>query len=652
MNAGIAVWFVNQEVLLYYSDIRFYHQLALQSWQQWQAGWQAWLAFMQHWLGQDYNAFFTVPLLPGIAWGGDARTLYVALLSLCYLSPAVLIAGWVAARLHDQRPFWLATVLMLSSVALWQPVLRGYPDVGGVLLISLALVLVLRDSLLHHWYTVLGLGILTGLVILFRRHFAYAVVALYAAIALSQTWLLWQQAVNYPRSLIGFGWRLGVTLILSLLLMLSVAPEFTQRALLTNYGLLYDSFQQTPQETLLFLGQGFGVVLPVFSLAGWALVWRSGRVSREKIILCLLLVLIWTLLFIFIVRQPGHHYRIHWLPLFFGLGLTFLALEARRWIAMVTTSLVLLITAYSIIGYNLLSERHEVPSYWWPEPIAAWRYHAEDYDTLLQLADFLRTQSQNNELLYVAASSKLFNAEILLAAEEQIAEQPRLQFLPIAAVDSRDFYPLVTLIPADWVIIPQPALLTVPEQQKVLQLTIDVFQQSWVFSQDFQRLNTDFVLSDGTRLHIYRRIRPTPLPVFIQTLHRMQKKLQGLELGTQADWISASWRGVSIVGDKIRLSQQSEQSPAIATSYPLAVGQWRLRIEQLLLQQCATAYLQAQLYDIQGQPLSKSAQILSQQQPLFEWRTSEHAYLVISLHHALPGCTAVLKRLRVQSIAE
>ena len=666
LTAAVAVWFVAQERLLYYSDIRFYHQLTLESWRQLQTGLQPWLEFLRHWFGQDYNALFTLPLLPGIAVGGDSRPVYIALLALCYLAPAALVAGLLGRMFYPSarsQAFWLSTILMLSSAALWQPVLRGYPDVGGVALVGLALWLYLRDSELRRWRTILGLAVLSGLTILFRRHFGYAVVALYGALGTTQGLLLWRQTPSWGafiRGLLRFGLRLMLMLLGAVLLMAWLAPEFTWRALAVDYSELYRSFQQTPSETGWFLVQGFGLILPGLALLGIGLAWRCSCLRGEHALLLFLLAAFWIFIFIFLVRQPGHHYRIHWLPLLCGLGLAFLVLELRRssrLAALAVLGLALSVAAYAVIGYNtglraLVGEPNRL---FWPEPVEAWRYHEKDYDTYLRLAEVLHRESAQGEYLYVATSSPLIGDDILLAAEEMIATERRLKPLPVAAVDSRDFYPVVTLVGADLVLIPQPALLTVPAQQRVLQSSVDIFTQHWPFSEDFKLLPEKFRLSDGTVLHLYRRLRPSSLPVIIETLARLQTELHGLELGTQSDWISASQQGVSIIYNLeqalviIRLSLVAEKTPpVIIHTYPV-LGKVILNGELKALG-CAQAHLSIDLYTSEGQHLQAlPRQALVPQQPVsLLIKAGQKSYLALALQSDEPGCFAEFAGLSVQ----
>ncbi|MEZ5590927.1 MAG: hypothetical protein R3F53_09575 [Gammaproteobacteria bacterium] len=669
LTTTVAVWFVHQERLLYYSDIRFYHQLTLASWHQLQAGLQPWLAFLQHWFGQDYNALFTLPLVPGIALGGESRPVYVALLALCYLSPAALLAGLLGRTLYRAAPrhrvFWMNVLLMLSTAALWQPVLRGYPDAGGVVLISLALWLYVQDSTLQHWRTVLGLAVLSGLTILFRRHFGYAVVALYAAIGTTQCLLLWHQTSDWSaflRALLRFGLRLAGALLGAILLMALLAPEFTWRALAVDYGELYRSFQQTPGETWQFLWQGYGLVLPGLAMAGWWLAWRRGHLGTEHVLLCALLAGFWIVLFVLLVRQPGHHYRIHWLPLLSGLGLSFLVLElwrVSRLAALAVPLLALAVAGYAVIAYNtgLRAVVGEPDTRFWPEPVEAWRYHEKDYDTYLHLAAVLHRESARGERLYVATSSPLIGDDILLAAEEIIAAERRLNPLPVATVDSRDFYPVVTLLAADLVLIPQPALLTAPAQQQVMQLSVDVFAQHWPFSDDFKRLPEQFQLSEGTQLYLYRRQRPTSVPVLIKTLARMRAALSGVVLGTQTDWISADWNTVSIQAGPnrpyplIRLSTHSGQitPPTIVSAAPLPPS-FVLR-GQVLALDCTDARLQVDLYDADGQYLRSLPAVHLQAGAEFDVSATAPAnhYLGLSLTSDQAHCSVELTALQINS---
>jgi hypothetical protein len=94
---------------------------------------------------------------------------------------------------------------------------------------------------------------------------------------------------------------------------------------------------------------------------------------------------------------------------------------------------------------------------------------------------------------------------------------------------------------ANTVIVSSPAQyhLSNPEEQKVVTVVYQAFEQAWPIAQDFTRLPEQFNLSEHVTLNIYRRIRPTTLDTAIQTFDAM-RNFTGRRPGGQPDWIILS----------------------------------------------------------------------------------------------------------------
>ena len=96
----------------------------------------------------DYNPLPVLPLVP-FAWlFGTSRLTYILAITNVALLPGAFIMGLLAQRLLPQQfpkssvsPLVLATASVLALHSLWAPVLRGLPDVLGVLVIGSILLL-------------------------------------------------------------------------------------------------------------------------------------------------------------------------------------------------------------------------------------------------------------------------------------------------------------------------------------------------------------------------------------------------------------------------------------------------------------------------------------------------------------------------------
>ena len=136
---------------------------------------------------EEYNALFTIPLIPWMLIFGESRMAFELALGIMYLLPFTLILGALAIQMLPTRPgtvFWLTVAFALLMPIVWVPTLRGYPDTGAAFLIALAVWVYLRDTRLTRWWQIPVIGFLVVGALLFRRHFAYAGIAFFLTMAL------------------------------------------------------------------------------------------------------------------------------------------------------------------------------------------------------------------------------------------------------------------------------------------------------------------------------------------------------------------------------------------------------------------------------------------------------------------------------------
>ncbi len=77
----------------------------------------------------DYNALFTLPLVPFVLVFGESRLLYETALTVAYALPLGLVVGGVGVRLirAPARPVFWSTVALTQLLPMaWVPSLRGY----------------------------------------------------------------------------------------------------------------------------------------------------------------------------------------------------------------------------------------------------------------------------------------------------------------------------------------------------------------------------------------------------------------------------------------------------------------------------------------------------------------------------------------------
>lgn len=577
---GFAYFYVSQERVFHYWDLRFYHDLALQSWQNWRLSWSDWAGFLGHWLTQDYNANYTLPLPPWFEWIGAARADYIAALVAFYLLPCCLLVGLLGRELVADKPRAVFAVVAAATLLLpshWRPTLGGFPGIGGSALLVAALLIYVRDERWRHWWTAPGFGLLLAAAILFRRHFGYAVVALYLAV-LTVGGLAELAANGRWLQRLGGALRHALYLLLAgcvqLALMYALAPEFTVRAALTDYTVLYDSYRRPVLDNVNFIRSGFGDALLLLALLGFGLAAWQGWVARRHVALLLLFVISWLALWLLAARQVTTHVFLHALLPAVGIGLGFAGYGLWR-VPLLRPAALVVGLAPALAFASVYIVRHPVMTQWTaalhpllPVPLRPSQVHAADYALYLDLIRYVDGQAGDAAQVYVAASSEGFNGDLLISAGDTAfgAGQHRLRLLPVAHVDSRDFLPLEALLRADLVLVALPVQYSLPPaEQDVVRMAVAPFSEGWALAADFAALPRQFSFTAGFTVTLYRRLRPTSVGVAAATLTRMYAALDDGRLpGRQTDWMALSRSGASYSDGPGRLLARPGLEPAAA----------------------------------------------------------------------------------------
>lgn len=188
----LTIYYMGQEHFLYYWDFMGYfsqwkHIISLYENDMAQAG--------RHLLKSMYNADYNcLPVMIPAFFGlllGSGRTVFILSLVLCYLLPLAFVVGHLVETIFrtekQSQTFALcAAWLCILLPGLWGPTLRGYPGVSGLLVMTLAMLIVLKNDLSGRIRIreAILLGLCLWLMFAMRRWYAYTVVALYIMLPL------------------------------------------------------------------------------------------------------------------------------------------------------------------------------------------------------------------------------------------------------------------------------------------------------------------------------------------------------------------------------------------------------------------------------------------------------------------------------------
>lgn len=501
---------------------------------------------------KTYNSFYTLPLIPFLLVLGDSYLAFVVSLAIVYIIPLNLVLGTIATQLIPGRPqavFASTVIIATLFTPNWITVLIGHPDIGATLIISLGIWVAIQGLkqqftwLLPYRWQVPVLGALLGIAILFRRHYAYANVAVLAAIVVQTLIVFFQELRNHKkaafRHLFGFAIRLGLVLATSLVVLAIVAPEFARRALTTDYVSLYDSWSRTIGETIQFYSSlyGWGTWLIVF--LGYLIGLQTQTLSRPIATFILLFGNSSLAIWLFKLRYTETYYAIHFVPFvilgiaafFWAIGLQFTRYKRQLILSLAGGYLLInAIVCLTPMG-AFQNPLRSVFAANYPPPVR------QNYDNIVQLTNVLRELAPNGESIFVVHTGPL--TDFLIESAEQTVYGTDGKILNVnggSAIDSVGYYSIRELLEAQYVVVAQPFLSWHEGQQDTAKVVFDAFTQGWEITQDFEQLPQQFDLKNGATASIYQRIQPTSIDRAVRTLYAMQMQVNK-PLAKQLDWV-------------------------------------------------------------------------------------------------------------------
>lgn len=548
--ASLTSWYVANERVFYFWDYAFYMDMAsgvskLFNQDPIQALERIYLS-----TALDYNYYFTLPLVPFLGIFKYSRFGYLLGLVFVYHIPTMIASGYLVRKIFPSVPYsgWVTILVGLSIPTLWASIFQGFPDIGAVFLITLALVVYLQDMELKRWQFQLPMiGAISALVIIFRRHFAYSVVSFWFSIGVFFIYISIRNSGKNWKKILCASWKAFVkmTIIFAffLLTLSLLAPGLLFKMVYTNYLSLYESYASYPHQVFIFFFTAFGIL---WLLASFGFLTSAEKIQAlfrfqvnsihgRSLNFILFFGLTSLCVWVFIPRQIDVHYVLHVAP-FVVVGTTAFAimmLNTQTIYHTLTNGFIVLLLIYNL--WAGLAPANLVPV---PTTLSYPPLYREDYDEIKNLVNYLRKTAGRDGYIYVVDSSKVMNREIVHNAElSQYQENSFLQILDSPQVDSRDSYPLNPILRADYIVITTPFQYHLrEEEQKVVKYTFDAFSKEWIISRDFQKLPKQFHLMGGAVLSVYKRQSITSFETILSTFDQMQKYIGRLP-GGQSEWI-------------------------------------------------------------------------------------------------------------------
>jgi hypothetical protein len=493
-------------------------------------------------LFDDYTQLPSIPLLPLRIVLGGSRLSFIDGLMLAYAIPFCLVMGATLSRIILVKPrliFWSTSFFSLLIPSVWIPIFRGFPDIGGSTLVSLAILTYWQSSNLKIKNQRILIALLLGIAVLFRRHFIYSVRALIIAIIIYKFFEIYPRHRRRLTSFLKYIKIFSLRITHILLLFSAFSFIVIIKALFINYRTLYASYEASALSNAEFYIQAFGLIICVSSIAGFIGASKNKLIDRRKSDFLFLFGLISIIQWFFFAKQINIQYSTHFLVFIIpGSYLLIYIIYSK-----LNRKIKNIFLAFSIFFYGLnflyvintnLKFIHPISLLFSKKEAPLFR---EDYESVASLVKYLRAHSNSSRKIYVAASSYTLNYSVFTVAEQQRLGKSILSISRNSNIDSRDFYPLNGLLQAHYVVVASPYQYHVdPKEQTVVKVVVDAFQENWAIAQDFTPLPQTFALENGVTVRIYERIRPTSFPTILETLAKMRSQVSRIP-GQEPYWL-------------------------------------------------------------------------------------------------------------------
>lgn len=452
----------------------------------------------------DYNNLIVaIPALLTFLTG-NSREAFLASLFVIYFVPFAIIFGRFASdfvgRLYAVHlPPLAFSLLALSSMPIWSTLLRGEPDVAGMIAMVLAVgaVFNLRGDRVY-----LGRALLIGLSIwaafLARRWYAFGImpIALFAPL-LTVYLTVSEKKCAFGKSLVYSAINYLIAGSIAILLVLTLQYDLVLRILSTSYGDVYDAYQRELPFHIWRIYSHFGIFPLVLALGG-AIIGLRNRNTRPYFIYALVCCLSTYIAFIRTQQFENHHFLMiaFWLLFFQAIGLSVVAkLNASRIMRSATIySMVVFVLPWALMVGGIKSTAYLIPSAIQPLRVANYTEYVRLTNDLVALGDVR---------IAVIASGKSFNDSMLTSlSDEQLVKR----FVAIPHVDKMHGF-MPEPFSADIIVLSQPVATHLPRGQEVIRIYSESFRD-FVKEGNYSQIGTDYNIAGGAIAQVFKRNKP------------------------------------------------------------------------------------------------------------------------------------------------
>jgi hypothetical protein len=287
-----------------------------------QIGLKPGLDFFRASLNTDYNLFFAIPTAILMSLLGKSRDLFLIFNYLVYgLTFQFVFASYAEWLTKEKWSWYLAFIIPILIPSFTDSFMIGLPDLGGSTIILLALWTYSSCKLNNENKTCLLIGVLIGFSFIFRRHFAYAGIALLMGIFIYELFYLIKLKLFRLRSIINTIYFIIKTSIISLVVCLLVIRSYTIHAITFNPSQAYLGYKHSLAETFDSYYHFAGPILCFIATIGFIKTFLNKSTEFSSILLFLITFTIWCFIWFFHVQFISLNYSLQFIVLFLSYGI-------------------------------------------------------------------------------------------------------------------------------------------------------------------------------------------------------------------------------------------------------------------------------------------------------------------------------------------
>ncbi|MGG5318049.1 hypothetical protein [Enterococcus sp. AZ072] len=510
-------WYsLNDTNIKIYDDINSYLKV-LERYESYRINVQDYLHFVRDTLANDYTHIDTLLLAP-VAWVVPySYSVHCTAVYILYYIPATMALLMIALKIYNgiqkSKPLSslqvsISFLLILLSANMFYPLLNGFDDVWGLMFVGLLICQTFDiDYTKYSFKQVVSLSILSFLVILVRRWYAYFIIGFYLSFFLDLLIIQWKQR-KLDRKQWGVliateGTIAALSIVALSFLNSNIIPKF-----LSNYSDQYEAYASSEISTrLMYLVNNFGYLLIGMAFLGaYVALKRPATFSITNRLITTVVIAMG--IFATVQEMDFHHqYLIVWFLVVFAAFIYMytinnLYLHHKRF-----TLLVASIILFNAV-FPISTKTNSVQAYTNPlttgleaKPEAV----TSETKSLYQLDSYLKTtMNDQNEFAYAVGDMKQLSSESFkrLYLPETVDNFPNM--LETANADKRDGFPSY-FFQAEYVVLSDPLASWYPEKQIEMLGLIELIKETTIGKEFYQPIQK--IESNKYTYTVYHRIK-------------------------------------------------------------------------------------------------------------------------------------------------